>query len=147
MTFGNWDEATHSTLDALKRIRSANEIPPIRVLSVDQTDMVGRFYGSSGEIYDTCLDSCTCTDFLRRALPCKHIYRLAAELDFPVFDAIPEFNPYFAFEYDVEEDIQRLKARMCAGQLTFDAFIKCADALRASSAKAKKKPGRPKKNK
>lgn len=33
--------------------------------------------GTCGESYETTLDTCTCEDFQRRGLPCKHIYKLA----------------------------------------------------------------------
>ena len=40
----------------------------------------GVFKGSSGT-HTTTLEHCTCVDFCRRKLPCKHMYRLAMELE------------------------------------------------------------------
>ncbi len=47
-------------------------------------EQAAKFLGSEGQVYDTTLDSCTCTDFamnLGQQRPCKHIIRLAMELD------------------------------------------------------------------
>ena len=48
-------------------------------LSLDVENKTGTFKGSSG-IYETRIDGCPCMDCARRRLPCKHMYRLAAEL-------------------------------------------------------------------
>ena len=42
--------------------------------------------------YDTTLSSCTCADFEKRKLPCKHIYRLAVELNLIEIIKRPTFN-------------------------------------------------------
>lgn len=69
----------HDDPQQLKRIEKAyqEECTPA---SIDLEAQTGLFYGSSGGQYTTTLDSCDCVDFLRRDLPCKHIYRLAIEL-------------------------------------------------------------------
>ena len=36
--------------------------------------------GSGKQAYEVYLENCTCMDFMRRKLPCKHMYRLAHEL-------------------------------------------------------------------
>lgn len=65
-----------------KRYKSAMtaELTP---LSIDTSTKSGRFVGSTGEIYDTTLCSCTCMDFEfnNETLACKHILRLAMELN------------------------------------------------------------------
>ena len=73
-----WSKETHDTEDAQKRIKSAKsaKMTPIKI---DTTDLYGYFQGSHGR-YETFLDSCSCGDFIRNKLPCKHIYRLAMEL-------------------------------------------------------------------
>lgn len=48
-------------------------------LSLDKEKQTGVFKGSGGS-YNTSLDSCSCRDNILRRLPCKHMYRLAAEL-------------------------------------------------------------------
>lgn len=137
-----WSPSVHESLDGLKRIISASKIKPDS-FTIGTNGCSAVFFGSSPEPYETTQESCTCVDFVRRGQPCKHMYRLAMELgaDF----SLPQFDPYAAIEYDVEEDISRLKIRWKAGQLTDDAFIKCAEALHKSASQAKRRPGRPRK--
>lgn len=73
-----WSAETHATAHAAKRIASAksSELTPVKI---DFTDMYGYFQGRHGR-YETFLDQCSCADFTRASLPCKHIYRLAIEL-------------------------------------------------------------------
>lgn len=77
MSFEKWD-GVHDTPDQKKRLASA-KTAACTPLSVSQTDSTGSFSGSHGT-YETTLESCTCADFVRRKLPCKHVYRLAIEL-------------------------------------------------------------------
>lgn len=73
-----WDNQ-HDSDDQKKRISkayAADNTP----LSIDRNTMIGRFQGSSGR-YETSIEKCTCIDFVRRKLPCKHMYRLAIELE------------------------------------------------------------------
>lgn len=78
MTFGKWPEKIHSSTDQEKRIKSA-KAAKTTPLSVDKETLAGIFPGSGKEPYQVSLDSCTCGDFRRRGLPCKHMYRLAME--------------------------------------------------------------------
>lgn len=78
MTFGKWPEPTHQSLDQQKRIVSS-KLPKVMPLNINKDSLTGVFCGSRGEVYDTSLESCTCSDFKTRKLPCKHIYRLAIE--------------------------------------------------------------------
>jgi hypothetical protein len=81
-TFGNWDTKIHSSVDQQKRIANAakGELTP---LSIDADMQTGIFSGKHGQ-YETSLSACQCKDFSLRRLPCKHIYRLAYELQ--IFD-------------------------------------------------------------
>lgn len=74
--FTEWDPGTHSSTDQIERIRRSEKI---RILSYDEKTSVAKVEGSGGNTYLTTLNSCTCNDFFMRGLPCKHIYRLAAE--------------------------------------------------------------------
>lgn len=49
-------------------------------LSINDLTKTGSFSGSHGN-YVTSIYACQCIDFVRRKLPCKHIYRLAMELN------------------------------------------------------------------
>ena len=79
MNFGNWPSNAHESEDQKKRIASAasSALTPV---DVNYQEKTATFSGHRG-IYQTSLDSCTCADFRRRHLPCKHIYRLAHETE------------------------------------------------------------------
>lgn len=81
MTFGKWPEEIHETTDQQRRIVSS-KLPATMPSKINKDSFSGTFFGSKGQLYDTTLDSCTCADFLKRKLPCKHIYRLAIECEF-----------------------------------------------------------------
>lgn len=61
---------------------------PSRLLSSMTQDMkilpslqiTAKIRSESGAIYETSLEACSCKDFERRRTPCKHMYRLAAEV-------------------------------------------------------------------
>lgn len=74
--WSNWSDV-HELPDQLKRIDSAKKanLTPYRI---DDESGCGYFVGSAS--YETFLDRCNCSDFARRKLPCKHMYRVAMEL-------------------------------------------------------------------
>lgn len=80
MNFGKWDSSVHTTVDAEKRYKKAlsSDLTP---MEVDNELQKGIFKGSGKTPYEVTLDFCSCGDFRRRKLPCKHIYRLAMELN------------------------------------------------------------------
>lgn len=79
MNFGIWDDSVQMHPEQVKRFERAltSKLIPI---SVDVSNKTGVFNGSHSKPYNTTLENCTCSDFIRRQLPCKHIYRLAIEL-------------------------------------------------------------------
>lgn len=79
MTFSNWPEELHAAEDQKKRLDSAKS-SKTTPSSIDKVHMSGIFPGSGISPYRTTLETCTCGDFVRRKLPCKHMYRLAIEL-------------------------------------------------------------------
>ena len=74
-----WPPDTHETDYAKKRIKSA-EAAKMTPVSVDTENWSAVFKGSGKTPYNTTLEKCTCVDFVRNKLPCKHIYRLAMDL-------------------------------------------------------------------
>lgn len=72
-----WDSC-HNDAGQKKRQASAKKTACTPTF-VDYIEQTGTFVGSSGH-YTVSLDHCTCVDFNRRKLPCKHMYRLAMEL-------------------------------------------------------------------
>lgn len=73
-----WAADIHETEEQAKRI-SSGKMSSCTPAILDKNNCCASFHGRRGN-YETHLDSCTCTDFSRRSLPCKHIYRLALEL-------------------------------------------------------------------
>lgn len=67
--------------DSSKRISKAAkaDITPLPG-SLDAVNKCAKFRGEHGT-YTATLESCGCGDFLRRRFPCKHMYRLAHELE------------------------------------------------------------------
>lgn len=82
-------------------------------LSLDATTGTGVFRGKDAD-YQTSLVRCDCTDFQRRAMPCKHMYRLAYELDVFMLDDV-EYDPNiksYPHVYDLASSVRPL-SRMC----------------------------------
>ena len=79
MHFGNWDDNIHEDPEQIKRIEKSKK-SDLKPLAIDEEKQICLIQGSGKEPYQVTLDSCTCSDFTRRKLPCKHIYRLANEL-------------------------------------------------------------------
>jgi len=80
MNFSLWDNAVHEDGEQLKRIATAKKADTTPA-SIDRENKTAVFKGSGKEPYITTLESCSCRDFFVRKLPCKHIYRLALELE------------------------------------------------------------------
>ena len=80
MNFGTWEVSIHESKEQQRRISTARKAETSPAV-VDRENKTAEFKGSDKTPYTTTLESCTCTDFMRRVLPCKHIYRLALELD------------------------------------------------------------------
>lgn len=76
--WSQWD-GLHDSGDQLKRQKSSSE-KKLTPISVNPEQGTGIFKGSGKSDYSTTLSNCTCIDFSRREIPCKHMYRLAYEL-------------------------------------------------------------------
>lgn len=75
-TFGCWDVSIHDADGQDVRLDRAL-YQNIVISSYNVETGVAEILGSRGGVYETTLDACTCEDFHRRGLPCKHIYKLA----------------------------------------------------------------------
>lgn len=70
-----WKPEIHSSQEQLDRIKRASDSHNgIRLKYYSRRTTTGIVYGSSGNTYLTCGNSCSCPDFKKRGLPCKHIY-------------------------------------------------------------------------
>ena len=75
----DWNTEIHAEPAQLSRQRRAMNYP--FTFRVNHKACTARFSSTSDlPYYDTSLSQCSCYDFQGRLLPCKHIYRLAAEL-------------------------------------------------------------------
>lgn len=86
LTWGKWSEV-HSRSAQITRQKRAWGC---YVDFVDITTGRARMT-ASGKMYDVTLSGCTCYDFQKRFLPCKHMYRLAMEMG--LMD-LPKFSNY-----------------------------------------------------
>ncbi len=93
--WSKWSEC-HSTQNQKNRINRAlisNELVPIKI---DITARCGKFASqTSKDRYRTTLCSCTCPDFKKQKLPCKHMYYLANQCNLHVSD-IESITPFSA---------------------------------------------------
>lgn len=75
----DWDVSIHE--DPAQISRQGRSMTYPFDFEIDESALTARFSSTSDlPYYDTTLSSCTCYDFQKRHLPCKHIYRLAVEL-------------------------------------------------------------------
>lgn len=74
-SWGIWDDSVHQTEGQPGRMQRALT----QNLKISEKNQRGQYLvtGSKGNIYRVNFDSCTCEDFKRRGLPCKHMYALA----------------------------------------------------------------------
>lgn len=75
-----WDESANSQKqqDRIDRARSGDLTPRW----VDVKGKIASFTGSDGGVaYKTTLKKCSCPDFAKRGVPCKHMFYLADRCD------------------------------------------------------------------
>lgn len=72
-----WDISIHNYPGQIDRINRRSQVS---VVAYDKTYAIAKTKGSSGAYYITCNKYCSCYDFKKRGLPCKHMYALASFL-------------------------------------------------------------------
>ena len=125
MTFGNWPTEIHEDIDQVMRIDGSASIKPENI-DLNRDGKTAVIIGSSA--YEVSLTNCTCQDFSRRNLPCKHIYRLASELgltDFPE----PSRDEAKKFKESIPAEIKRYKALYESGAISGKKYVAIAKAL------------------
>jgi len=93
----DWDENIHENPNQIVRQGKAGQ-PACNPFKIDKKKGTGIFTGSGKQPYIVSLKHCTCGDFRQRKLPCKHIYRLALELD--IFDLCNVYKRYSDIEFE-----------------------------------------------
>lgn len=76
--WNKWSDIDDSFPDIRQERACAYRMTP---LSIDVQHGCADFMGIDKEKYHTTLQKCECQDFIRHLRPCKHMYRLAHELD------------------------------------------------------------------
>lgn len=74
--FQFWRVDIHTTISQMQRIYRTKEIT---IIDYKPDTKEAKVQGSKGDIYTTSFSSCNCKDFSIHHLPCKHMYKLAAE--------------------------------------------------------------------
>lgn len=78
-------ENEHESLEQLKRMRRASS-KEFMCRNIETCSGEADFLGRDGDTYFTTLSSCTCPDFEKRGLPCKHMYYLASKMNLIYFE-------------------------------------------------------------
>lgn len=81
MYLKNWDMKTHNT-PAQKTRQDRAKYDNMIVLAVDKNSKEATIQSANeyGTIYHVTTQNCSCPDFQKRGLPCKHMYKLDMEL-------------------------------------------------------------------
>lgn len=74
--FTDFPKRIHTEEEQLSRMRGAMD-RWIYLFPSTFTGHSARIMGTSREIYNTSLSTCSCMDFQKRKVPCKHMYHLA----------------------------------------------------------------------
>lgn len=74
--FTDFPKDIHTEDEQISRMRRATD-KWIYLFPSTFTGQSAKIMGTSCEIYETSFSACSCMDFYKRKLPCKHMYRLA----------------------------------------------------------------------
>lgn len=74
--FTDFPQRIHTEEEQLSRMRRSTDTW-IYLFPSTYTGHSARIMGRAREIYNTSLSTCSCMDFQKRKLPCKHMYHLA----------------------------------------------------------------------
>jgi hypothetical protein len=77
--WARWDECSVSEAQETRMGRALDgKLTPLRI---DESARIALYLGGTGKKYRTTLVSCSCPDFKKRRVPCKHMYLLANRLN------------------------------------------------------------------
>lgn len=96
--FGSWSDDIHTTEEQKTRLESASKAKTTPDF-VDLVNETAYYEGRGKNPYIATLDKCTCGDFIHRHLPCKHIYRLAMQLNLLDYEYIDGRNKNNILKY------------------------------------------------
>ena len=129
-TFEKWQSKIHYEPKQVERILRAQE-PEIAkgVIAIDKKNQIIVIQGTEEHPYIATPVSCTCQDFAKRRLPCKHIYRLAIELG-ELGTAVRYAGRHKAFSPIT--DMQKYRELYNAGTISRETFDKMCEALESA---------------
>lgn len=76
-----WSDVSGEAAEARKRRALEGELTPVRIYPESKKAV---FAGSEGGRYHTTLTKCSCPDFQKRKVPCKHMYYLAIKCNIEI---------------------------------------------------------------
>ena len=79
--WSQWSDVCGEAAEARKRRALNGELTPVHINPKTKT---GTFSVSDGGQYRTTLSGCTCPDFQKRKVPCKHMYYLAIKCNIEI---------------------------------------------------------------
>lgn len=123
---GTWDAGIHSDPEQVKRMLSARSLKS-SIVSFSAADGSIKIQGSEAEPYTATLAGCGCADFMRRKLPCKHMYALAAELGILDLADLKKSGKDAKQEFSV--DLEKYRRLYESGELSGDSYVKICTAL------------------
>lgn len=129
MTFGKWDESLHSNVEQLQRINSSFKIKEENV-EFNPENETAKIIGSGGT-YDVSLNECTCADFARTNVPCKHMYKLASKLGFTPNLPVKNAKAAKAFNESLDSEINHFKDLYFQGAISLEKLSKITKALKS----------------
>ncbi len=126
IVMGNWPPEIHRDLEQIKRIEAGKKLSK-KLRSVDPSGESAQVEGSSGEVYDVTLNECSCVDFERRGLPCKHMYLLASLNG--LLDDMPKYRKS-ASSFDACAEEEKYLNLYMAGEIPVDVYVGVCNSLK-----------------
>lgn len=85
--------------------------------------------GSHGAVYKVTLDNCTCEDFKKRGIPCKHMYRLALQ-----FGLLMDFDSSVALQFIADMKKAKDASEQAAeNAIHKERFVELAEKIKADA--------------
>lgn len=78
--WNKWDPSVHRAEGQTKRYNTANSSEYMQIKQYNVNSCVTKIMGESGRFYLVHENGCSCPDFRKRQLPCKHMYYTASAL-------------------------------------------------------------------
>lgn len=125
-TFGNWPPEIHTEPEQVQRIIASLDDKLVKgIQGINKEVPTLLIKGSGKNPYETTFGECTCVDFAKRRLPCKHMYLLAFAMG--EFDGLPRYDETAGFSPEAE--LERYKAAYINGQIPAKAYVEIGKAL------------------